>query len=548
MARDGTSRMAETPLPVSLFAGGDGSETGDDLARIGNVDVAVIDVGSNSVRLVIFSGAPGVSQAKLNEKVLCGLGRALRQTGAMDEEAMGMAVVALRRFAGLIALMGVTQILAVATAAVRDASNGPAFLKRVEADCGLRLQVLSGEEEATLSAYGVLAGIPGADGLMGDLGGGSLELVSLNGGEVGAGATLPLGTLRLDGFGSFSELRDHVDRLLATAPLLQEKRGRPIYIVGGAWRAIARMQMAQVDYPLRIIHQYRIRQADADSTLRVLSRQSKEALAAIDAVPRRRADSLPVAALVLRRLMRQVQPDSIVFCANGLREGLWYRACHGSAAGSSGGPDPSGQNDPLLQAARLMARGMSRDRASSTAIWRFVEPLLGEAIGGSGASSMQERRRLERVMVILSDIAWRVHPDYRAQEAMNAMLHAPFPAVDHPGRVYIALAVGMRYGGDADAARNPRLLALLPEEDRQRAITLGMAIRLGYAIGGGAARPLAYFSLDRSDTALTLVVAPDGERLVGDVVERRLESLAKQCGLAPEIRRLDVPPVTAVGT
>ncbi|MFC3226648.1 Ppx/GppA family phosphatase [Marinibaculum pumilum] len=533
-----TVRMAERTLPDSLFVDGELAESAEDVARIGDVDVAVIDVGSNSVRLVVFSGPPGVSPAKLNEKVLCGLGRALRQTGGMDREAMDMAVVALRRFADLISLMGITEVLAVATAAVRDASNGPDFLQRVERECGLRLRVLSGEEEAALSAYGVLAGIPGADGLMGDLGGGSLELVTLNAGEIGAGVTLPLGTLRLDGFGTAGDLRDFIDSQLAKAELLQEKRGRPIYIVGGAWRAIARLQMAQTDYPLRIIHQYRIGRAEADATLRVLARQSKESLAGVDAVPRRRADSLPVAALVLRRLMRQVQPDGIVFCANGLREGLWYRAAHGAGDRQAA--------DPLLHAARTLARGMSRDRASSTAIWRFVEPLLSDSPCGPGPAG-PDLRRLERVVVILSDIAWRVHPDYRAQEAMNTMLHAPLPAVDHPGRVYVALAVGMRYGGDAEAARNPRLLALLPDDQRQRAVMLGMAIRLGYAIGGGAARPLAHFSLARDATTLTLSVAPGGEGLVGDVVERRLETLARQCGLAAEIRHLPPEPQAAAG-
>lgn len=521
--------MAETALPDPLFADGDLSELSDELPRIGDSDVAVIDVGSNSIRLVVFSGPPGISPPKLNEKVMCGLGRALRQTGGMDEEAMELAVVALRRFASLAALMGVTEVLAVATAAVRDASNGPQFLARVERECGLSLRILSGEEEAALSAYGVLAGIPGADGLMGDLGGGSLELVALNRGEVGDGATLPLGTLRLDGFGSLPELREHIDRALAGTPLVRQKQGRPIYIVGGAWRAIARLQMAQADYPLRIIHQYSISRADADETTRVLSRLSKETLAAMDAVPRRRAESLPVAALVLRRLIRQVQPEQIIFCANGLREGLWYRARQGQVR----------PGDPLLNAARTMARGMSRDRASSTAIWRFVEPLLaGTAPRAPGGS---ERRRLERVVVILSDIAWRVHPDYRAQEAMNAMLHAPFPAIDHPGRVYLALAVGTRYGGDAEAARNERLMALLPDADRHHAMMLGMAVRLGYAIGGGAARPLAHFALERSPARLTLLVAPEGEGLVGDVVHRRLENLARHMGLAPEIRRASAP-------
>jgi len=526
--------MADTVLPDPFFADGEFTDAGDEYLRAGTGDVAIIDVGSNSVRLVVFSGPPGVSPAKLNEKVLCGLGRALRQTGAIDAEAMEMAVVALRRFAALADLMGVTEIHAVATAAVRDASNGKAFLARVEAECGLHLRILSGEEEAGLSAYGVLAGIPGADGLMGDLGGGSLELVTLNRGEVGEGATLPLGTLRLDGLGSFAELRDHVDHTLDTAGLIRQKQGRPIYIVGGAWRAIARLQMAQTDYPLRIIHQYRISSADADSVTRLLSRQSRESLAGVAAVPRRRADSLPIAALVLRRLIRQVRPDSIVFCANGLREGLWYRARQSLLR----------SGDALLNAARTMARGMSRDRASSTAIWRFVEPLLGD-VGGPGS---QERRRLERVVVILSDIAWRVHPDYRAQEAMNTTLHAPFPAVDHPGRVFIALALGARYGGDADAARNPRLLALLSEEERSHALALGMAMRLGYAIGGGAARPLVHFSLERDAETLSLLVAAEGAGLVGDVVHRRLESLARHCGLAARIRIVPEPPAADGGS
>lgn len=518
--------MADTVLPEppkeALFLDGEAGDPLDDPSRAEAGDVAVIDVGSNSVRLVVFSGPPGSSPAKLNEKVLCGLGRALRQTGAIDPTAMEMAVVALRRFAALVELMGVTEIHAVATAAVRDATNGAEFLQRVEAACGLHLRILSGEEEAALSAYGVLAGIPGADGLMGDLGGGSLELVALNNGQVGDGATLPLGTLRLDGLGGFTELRDYLDRTLDAVPLIRRKQGRPIYIVGGAWRAIARLHMAQTDYPLRIIHQYRIGSAEAESVTRLLSRQSRDSLAGVAAVPRRRAESLPIASLVLRRLIRQAQPDTIVFCANGLREGLWYRARQGLLR----------SGDPLLNAARTMARGMSRDRASSMAIWRFAEPLLGDVAAPGG----DERRRLERVVVILSDIAWRVHPDYRAAEAMNTTLHAPFPAIDHAGRVFIALALGARYGGDAEAARNDRLLALLSEEDRRHAVTLGMAMRLGYAIGGGSARPLAYFSLQRDAECLTLLVAEEGAGLVGDVVHRRLESLARHCGLSGRIQ------------
>src|SRR5918998_5198028 len=166
--------------------------------------VAIVDIGSNSIRLVVYDGLDRIPSVIFNEKVMAGLGESLSQSGALSEASQDRAVAALRRFALLAKQMGVKRARVVATAAVRDASNGAAFLKRVRAT-GFKPEVLSGEQEAMMAGQGVLSGIPEADGIVGDLGGGSLELVDVADGTVRNKASLPFGVLRLDGAGAKGE-------------------------------------------------------------------------------------------------------------------------------------------------------------------------------------------------------------------------------------------------------------------------------------------------------------------------------------------------------
>ncbi|MBU1539361.1 MAG: Ppx/GppA family phosphatase, partial [Alphaproteobacteria bacterium] len=142
-------------------------------------DVAAIDIGSNSVRLVLYRLEGRAIWTVFNEKVLAGLGRDMPVTGRLSVEGAAQAITALKRFSAVIE--GVQPALAfiAATAAVREAEDGPDFCDKVAAETGLRIRVLSGEEEARYAALGVLAGIPQADGVAGDLGGSSLELVRL---------------------------------------------------------------------------------------------------------------------------------------------------------------------------------------------------------------------------------------------------------------------------------------------------------------------------------------------------------------------------------
>src|ERR1700727_2108550 len=132
-----------------------------------------------------------------NEKALCGLGREVQSTGLLAPDAVAKALTSLLRFRALCKIMKVGRVHAIATAACRDATNGPDFIAKAERICGVPIEILSGPREAKLSALGVISGIHKPDGIVGDLGGGSLELIDVRGNRVHSGVTLPLGSLAL---------------------------------------------------------------------------------------------------------------------------------------------------------------------------------------------------------------------------------------------------------------------------------------------------------------------------------------------------------------
>jgi len=260
--------------------------------------VGVVDIGSNSIRLVVFEGATRAPAALFNEKVMCGLGRGLEDTGRLDAGAIERAIANLRRFAALAAAMRVERLEALATAAVRDAGNGPEFIKEVARACKLQARVLTGEEEARYSALGVLSAAPEAEGAMGDLGGGSLELVEIGQGRYGRHVTLPIGPLRVvpGADGSRKKMKEAIEKRLDEVKWLAQVEGRNFYPVGGAWRALARVHMEQTGHPLHVIHNYELKWGEAEEFLQLVSRLSPNSLSKMYGVSRRRHETLPYAA------------------------------------------------------------------------------------------------------------------------------------------------------------------------------------------------------------------------------------------------------------
>ena len=471
---------------------------------------AVVDIGSNSIRLVVFSGPARVPVVIFNEKVLSGLGGALHDTGRLDAAGSSLALTNLERFAALLKVLAVERVDVVATAAVRDASDGERFVTELQRRTGLETRILSGAEEAALSALGVIAGIPEADGVMGDLGGGSLELARIANNETCERTTLPLGPLRLQT--PVKRAKEQVDTAFAELDWLDAARDGTLYLVGGSWRALARIHMAQTGYPLRLIHRYRLRHGEMLSLTDLVARQSPESLRRLPGVPTRRLGVLPQASLLLNRLLQRIQPKSVEFCAYGLREGLLYADL----------PAEVRAQDSLLATCRDIGAQTSRFPGLAPALLRWSADLAEN-------ESAQEAL-LREGACLLSDIAWRAHPDHRADDAFRQIFTHPGLLVEHRDRAF-------RYTGKESPDMLERMHGLIREDDVQRARILGLALRLGETISGGDPTTLDRFSLIRreEDRRLCLLHAAADRALVGEVVVKRLSGLASAMTLGPAI-------------
>lgn len=484
--------------------------------------IAIVDVGSNSLRLVVYDGVRRGARMLFNEKVLCGLGRGLGVggTGRLNPEGLDLARVNLQRFVALSRAIGVGRLDVLATAAVRDAEDGKEFVGEIERRFGIRVGVLSGAEEGRLSALGVLSGIPDATGIVGDLGGGSVELVPVAKGQAGTAATLPIGPLRLAEIGDDDKkLRDAIDRHLATVPWLAATPDRSFYAVGGAWRAIARLHMEQTHYPLHIIQEYTMARGEAEKYLDLVARQSRKSLEKITTVSRKRLEVVPLAARILARLLRRVEPKQLVFSSTGLREGHLYNLMDAAEQ----------RADPLIAHCAEAARANPRFGGGDEALYAWTGPLFAKDAPG--------RQRLRRAAALLSDIAWDEHPDYRAQQALRHALYMPVTGISHKERAFIALALHARYGGGV-SVELATALELLDEAALAAARVIGLAFRLGYTLSGGVPGLLAGIGLGVTDHAVILTLPPGGAGRFGESVQRRLDALSRALGRKSEVRGL----------
>ncbi len=478
----------------------------------------MIDIGSNSVRLVVFNGPPRAPSVLFNEKVMAGLGRAVVLTGQLDEKAMAVTLKSLARFRYIAALMGVPQPITVATAAVRQASNRDAFLKDVQA-LGLDVVLLSGDEEAEVAGFGVIAGFEEANGIVGDLGGGSLELAHVAGGRVLARESFPLGVLRLGAIRDLgaTQLRTQVNRLLKPKGWTALGKGLPFYLVGGSWRSLAKIHMFLARYPLPIVHHYSMPPLAAPSLVRAIARLDRTILKEKNIVGNARYPAMADSAALLSVLTSLIRPQSLIVSATGLREGLHYRSL-----------SPAQQAlDPLIEATRAEGDLQGRFAEHGDLLNQWIAPLF--------ASDAEPDQRLRLAACLLGDIGWAANPDFRAERGLEVALHGNWLGLDARGRAMIGQALFAAFGG---GNAKPSLLgALASVEDLSRAKNWGLAMRLGQRLSGGTAAPLKTSGVSFNGDRLILSLAGDADVLLGDAVERRLKQLAAALGKTPEIDR-----------
>lgn len=473
---------------------------------------AIIDIGSNSIRLVVFAGPARAPTPVFNEKLMVGLGSGLASSGAIDPKPYRRALAGLSRFRLLVEEMQVSELRCVATAAVREASNGDKFLADAR-DIGLEIELLSGVQEARASGFGVISAIPEADGIVADLGGGSLELVRVSQGQTTHHSSFPLGVLRLAALheahgGRFGA---YVLNLLRDAGWPGEDVGLPLYLVGGSWRALARYDMIVGRDPLPMVSGHQMAVRSAAQLAESLQSTDLATLGKLPGLASARVATLPAAASLLVPLLRQLKSSRLVVTTSGLREGLLYEALDESVR----------RQDPLIVAADYEGARFARFTPHGRELDRWIAPLF--------TSDPPAMARLRLACCLLSDVASTANPDFRAERAAEMALHGQWWGIDLDDRLVMAQALFTASGGQGAAIDAPRVAELQDRLDR--ASQWGLAIRLAQRLSGGAGALLRKSTLSHDLTHVRLTVDSASKALAGEQVEKRLKALAEALSL-----------------
>ncbi len=475
--------------------------------------VGTIDVGSNSVRLVVFDGAARSPAYFYNEKIMAGLGADMRETGRLSVEGRARALAALKRFALLCKGMNVSPISAVATAAVRDAEDGPDFCEEVARETGINLWVASGNEEARLSAQGVFLGWPEAQGMMCDIGGSSMELAEIGKGVVGKRVTSELGPLKLMGMkGGYDARKKVIDDTMDGLREDMPNAYKTIYLVGGSWRALARLDMERRGYPLKVLHEYRMTPKSVLRTVKWIRGKSVAELRAITGNSEARMRLVPIAAQVLKSLIQRFKPAALATSSYGIREGLLYEQM----------PFELKRRDPLIEACRWDEAKNARIPGFGRQLHKFIEPIFGKV--------KHDRARLIRAACLLHDVSWRAHPDYRAEVCFDNATRANLGGLDHQGRIFLGVALLHRYKNSRDGTHLQELFDLLSERQLRDAEILGKAMRFGAMFSVERPELMGRLTWQPKKRVLTLKLHPETKGLFGEVAQARFSSLASSLG------------------
>ena len=487
-------------------------------------DVAVIDVGSNSIRLVLYRVQGRAIWTVFNEKVLAGLGRDMPRTGRLAPEGVTAALGALRRFRAVLDGVRPHEILTAATAAVRDAADRLDFVGRVRGETGFRLRVLSGEDEARFAALGVVAGAPGSGGVVGDLGGSSLELVRLTDGLPTGGVTLPLGPFSLGLTKPFDPAALGLAARAVIGPHAAAFQTDTFHAVGGAWRNLAILNMNLSNYPLQVVHQYEMTGGEALGAARFIAQQSKSSLERIPGLNRKRAETLPSAAVVLQALIEQLGVKRVVISAYGVREGLLFEAMR---------PDIRAQ-DPLVEGCATLAAHDAPSADLGPALERWLSPLWTSL---PPLFAPERERTLLAAAARLASVGAHLHPDHRADLVFEQVLRAPIAGQTHAERAFLAVAAFNRYTAAVTNPEPDAIGRLLSLDQIARARALGAALRLGCDLSGRSAALLSASSLALEKEELTLTVrAASADMLLGEQTSKRANQLAAVLGRTLKIK------------
>ncbi len=477
--------------------------------------IGVIDVGSNTVRLVVFDSAKRSPAIFFNEKIACGLGAQLNETGRLAPEGQRMALGALKRFAALGRRMGLAALDAVGTAAIREAEDGEAFVDRAAREAGVSIRVATGRDEARLAAQGVLLGAPDADGMVADIGGASLELTEIRAGRIAEGVTAPLGPQRLGEGGAAAldaRIADGLEQAAGDTYPSGYAAGRRLYFLGGSWRAFVKAHIAKTGYPLPVLQGYTLPYAEALRAADWAADLTPKQFAEASGSSERRAAAAPRAVRALAHVIRRLRPEAVTLSVYGLREGVLWEYLS---------PELRAE-DPLIHAARETEAKRGRMPGFGDELWRWLNPLFPDLPA--------ERRRYAQAACLLADASWEADTAFRAQSCFDLVTRNNFGGIDPPGRAFIGAILLYRYKGGDKALKQQPARKLLSAEEREMAAAIGRGVRLGAMLSGAAPGVLPQCPIGWEGGALTLSLPDRMADLDGDEVRARLAELAKAIG------------------
>ena len=490
--------------------------------------IGVVDIGSNSVRLVVYENLQRATTPLFNEKVLCGLGRSVASKGRLDDEALERALMALTRFRILSDILKVQTLRAVATAAVREASNGTEFIEQAEKICGVPIEVLSGKQEARLAAEGIMMGFVDPDGLAGDLGGGSLELIDIQSENMGHAVTLPLGGLKLIDLtkGKPEAAQKFIDKEFDRVDWLDRGKDRTFYAVGGTWRAIAKLYMAATDYPLHVTQGYAISTQEAIAFAQQLRKPKKlQSIPGLEKISKARREVIPYGAVVFEQLLTRIKPSEVVFSVFGVREGILHELMS----------EAERKRDPLITFCEELARLRSRSTEHGHELFAWTNPIFER----EGLRETEEERRLRYGACLISDTAWRAHPDYREEQSLSMVAYSAMSGIGHPGRMFLALSIYYRNAGsgtDEQEHLSVKLENLVGKKACKRARIIGSAVRAGHMLSAGMPKIISQTKLTLQGKLLILSLPSDLASLDGERLRRRFTTLARLLGAEFAVR------------
>lgn len=492
--------MASTPFPGSWRTSGDVPHEG----RIG-----VIDIGSNSIRLVIYDALKRTPLPLFNEKILCGLGKNLASTGKLNPQGVELARACMRRFLALVRIMDVVELQILATAAVRDAEDGAQFVEQLEQEHRINIHVISGKKEAKLAAMGIFSSIHNPQGLAADMGGGSIELISLDSGMTREQTTLPIGPLRVMDLarGEKEKMRKIIIEALGAEGWLETLHPPHFYAIGGSFRALAHIHMAREKYPLDIVHHYTVKSGAMRKLVKEIHSASVQDIAKMPGAPAKRVEALIPAALMLEHILDLTEPLDVIFSASGIREGYLYEKLSPTVA----------DEDPLIASSTDLAGQNTKTSEFSRELFNWMSPLFTQ--------EEDDSKRLRFAACILSDIAWRIHPDARAEWSFFRIIQSTLTGLSHGERVILSLTLYHRYR--MKLKEEWQVLSLIRERDRAWARLVGTACSLAFLLSGGHAGNLAGVNLVLSKHEIELEFTPQTQDLMSESVKKRVEGLGE---------------------